>query len=589
MTIELSKKEIKELYALRKKIHNMGPLSTLQDLFIRSEAFGDRVAVVEKVKKQPVAYTVKQFHDRVREVGTALYELGLAGKHIAIVSENSYNWIVAFFAIVCSGSVAVPVDKELPDKDISMLISKGDAEAVFHSKTYQETAKFHLESDERCKYCFNMTPDSKAEGGKYLTVDDLADMGRELLAKGDTRFMDTVIEKDTLAAIVFTSGTTGTNKGVMLTHYNFSSNCEGVLDFVGPELSTMSILPMNHVYELSCSVLTATYMNGIIYINDSLKNILPNINEFKPNAMCVVPLVLEAIYNGIWAKAEASGKAPIMRKMIKISNKLLKVGIDIRPIVFKQVADNFGGRFPTMSCGGAPARADHIKSLSEIGFRIISGYGMTEASPTVTLQDNGRIKPLSAGYAFPRAQFKINEPDEEGIGEIWLKGDNVTKGYYKDPEATAASFSEDGWFKTGDYGRLDEDGELYITGRKKFLIILPNGENIFPETVESNIMEHLLYAHEVVAFEEKKEVNGREVVVMAAAVYTEKSDHPEDMSEEDIIKKVKADVADSNKGQPSYRKVQNVYVSFNEFPKNSTRKVIRQKVIDTYTKQTQNA
>lgn len=589
MTIELSKKEIKELQKLRSEIRRRGPLTTLQDLFVRSEEFGDRIAVVEKVKKQPVAYTVKQFHDKVREVGTALYELGLAGKHIAIVSENSYDWIVSFFAIVCTKSVAVPIDKELPDKDISMLITKGDAEAVFHSKTYKETAELHMANDERCQYAFVTTPGSKAAGGKFLSINDLADMGRELLKKGDTRFADTKIEKGDLAAIVFTSGTTGTNKGVMLTHYNFSSNCDGVLDFLGPELSTMSILPMNHVYELSCSVLCATYMNGIIYINDSLKNILPNINEFKPNAMAVVPLVLEAIYNGIWSKAEASGKAPIMKKMIKISNKLLKFGIDIRPIVFKQVAENFGGKFPTMSCGGAPARADHIKSLAEIGFNVISGYGMTEASPTVTLHNNGREKPLSCGHAFPRARFKIDAPDEDGIGEILLKGDNVTQGYYKDPEATAASFTEDGWFKTGDYGRVDEDGELYITGRKKFLIILPNGENIFPETVESNIMEHLLYAHEVVAFEERKMVGDREVVVMAAAVYTEKSDHPEDMSEEDIIKRVKADVAESNKGQPSYRKVQNVYVSFSEFPKSSTRKVIRQQVIDTYTKETQNA
>ena len=584
MTIELTKQEIKVLKKLREDIRSRGPLTTLQDLFVRSEEFGDRVAVVEKVKKQPVAYTVKQFHDKVREVGTALYELGLNGKHIAIVSENSYDWIVAFFAIVCTKGVAVPVDKELPDKDISMLISKGDAVAMFHSKTYKETAKFHLASDDRCEYAFVTTPGSKAEGGKFLSINDLADMGRELLKKGDTRFADTKIEKNDLAAIVFTSGTTGTNKGVMLTHYNFSSNCDGVLDFLGPELSTMSILPMNHVYELSCSILCATYMNGIIYINDSLKNILPNINEFKPNAMAVVPLVLEAIYNGIWSKAEASGKAPIMKKMIKISNKLLKFGIDIRPIVFKQVADNFGGRFPTMSCGGAPARADHIKSLAEIGFNIISGYGMTEASPTVTLHNNGREKPLSCGHAFPRAHFRIDSPDEEGIGEIQLKGDNVTQGYYKDPEATAASFTEDGWFKTGDYGRVDEDGELYITGRKKFLIILPNGENIFPETVESNIMEHLPYAVETVAFEEKiVTATGKEAIVMSAAIYVNR-EFLKGMSDEEIIAKTKADVAESNKGQPSYRKVQNVYVSFSEFEKNSTRKVIRQKVIDTYTK-----
>lgn len=583
MTIELSKKEIKELKKLRKQIHMLGPIGTIKDMFTRSEAFGDRVAVVEKVKKQPVSYTVKEFHDRVREVGTGLYALGLGGKHISIVSENSYNWIVAFFAIVCGGGVAVPIDKELSDKDISMLISKGDAEAIFISRTYISTSELHLANDDRCQKVFLMN--GNKDGEKYMTIDALAELGRAELAKGNRDFIDHAVNKDDLAAILFTSGTTGTNKGVMLSHYNFASNVEGVIDFLGSELSTMSILPMNHAYELSCSILTCIYMNGIIYINDSLKNILSNINEFRPNAMAVVPLVLEAIYNGIWAKAEASGKADIMRKMVKISNKLLEVGIDIRPVVFKQIADNFGGRFPTMSCGGAPARADHIKSLSELGFNIISGYGMTEASPTITLHNNGRKKPLSAGKAFPRAQFIIHDPDKDGIGEIWVKGDNVTKGYYKDEEATKASFSEDGWFKTGDYGKLDEEGELYITGRKKFLIILPNGENIFPETVESNIMECLLYAHEVVAFEERKVVRDKEVVIMAAAIYVEKGDDAfKGMTEDEIIAKVKADVALSNKGQPSYRKVQSVYVSFNEFEKNSTRKVIRQNVIDTYTK-----
>lgn len=585
MHIELTKKDFKELAKLRAKIHNSGEVTTIKEIFTRSEAFGDRVAVVEKIKKQDVVYTVKDFHDRVKQVGTALYELGLGGKHISIVSENSYNWIVVYFAIVCGGGVAVPIDKELPDKDISMLITKGDAEALFYSKTYKDTARLHMDNDENCKYAFIMNPGAKSEGGKFLSVDALAEMGKELLEKGDRRFLDAEVKKDDLASVVFTSGTTGTNKGVMLTHYNFATNVEGVLQFLGPEQSTMSVLPMNHVYELSCSVLTAIYMNGIIYVNDSLKNILPNINDFKPTAMAVVPLVLEAIYNGIRSKAKASGKFEIMQKMIKISNKLLKVGIDIRPVVFKSVSDNFGGQFPTMSCGGAPARGDHIKFLSELGFNIISGYGMTECSPTITLHKNGRHKPLSAGKAFPKAEFIIHDPDEDGIGEIWVKGDNVTKGYYKDEEATKASFSEDGWFKTGDYGRLDEDGELYVTGRKKFLIILPNGENIFPETVEGNIMEHLPYAVETVAFEEKISVAGRENTIMAAAIYVNKEFLP-DMTDEEIIEKTKADVAESNKGQPAYRKVQNVYVSFTEFEKNSTRKVIRQKVIDTYTKET---
>ena len=380
---------------------------------------------------------------------------------------------------------------------------------------------------------------------------------------------------------MFTSGTTGVNKGVMLTHGNFAQNADGVLESIDPDqYSSISLLPMNHVYELSCNIFTALYMNCIVYINDSLKNFQQNLMLFKPDAMAIVPLVIDTIYTTIWKTAEETGRADVLKKGLKISNALMKVGIDVRAKLFSQIAEKFGGKFPTFSCGGAPTRVEYVTCLCDMGFRIYNGYGLTESSPTVTLNLDCRNKPDCAGKAFPKAQFKIHDPDKDGVGEIWIRGENVTRGYYNDEEATKASF-EDGWFKTGDYGRTDKDGLLYIMGRKKNLIILDNGKNVFPEEVEAFFMEHLDYIHEVVIFEAEKEINGRPQKIIAAAFQVDPADFP-DKTTEEIEAKMSEDVSAVNKLMPAYKRVQDFFVSTEEFEINSTRKVIRSKVVEKY-------
>lgn len=575
----LDKQDKKTLDAIRHQVHMTGELLTLRQMLDRMEVYGDRPCMVEKEKGVVVTHSVRDFREDVYALGTALLEMGLKGKHIGILSENSYRWVVTFFAVTCGVGVVVPVDKELKDEDISYLFTKADTDAVFFSNMYRKTAQKHREADANCGalVCMN----KKQENPEILFIDDLIAKGKELIKAGDRRYAEAKVEKDDLAAIVFTSGTTGVNKGVMLSHGNFAQNADGVLESIPPEYSSISLLPMNHVYELSCDIFTALYMNAVIYINDSIKNFMNNVQEFKPDAFAIVPLVIDTIYNTIWRTAEQTGKAEVLKKAMKVSNFLLdKCHIDLRPVLFRNISEKFGGKFPTMSCGGAPTRVEYVKCLCDLGFKIYNGYGLTESSPTVTLNLDCRHKPDCAGKAFPKARFMIHDPDENGVGEIWIRGENVTRGYYKDEAATAASF-EDGWFKTGDYGRTDAEGLLYIAGRKKNLIILDNGKNVYPEEVESFFMEHIDYIQDVVVFEGEKEINGRPQKIIVGAVHTNPENLP-DMTEEEIIARMNEDIARVNKLLPGYKRLQDLYLTTEAFEINSTRKVIRQKVIDRY-------
>lgn len=562
------------LNACREKMYASGRVETLRQLIDRMKKYyGGRRQFAEKIKNETVYYTTDAFYNDVRAVGQMLLSLG--GKvHAAVVGENSYNWLTAFFAAAASGNAAVPIDKELPDDKIALLAEKADCRVMFFSAPYSGAAERFIKGGEgRSAVCI---------GGKARNI-KCPDIGEVKASVTDFSDFDRAEPKqDDVAAVIFTSGTTGANKGVMLTHGNFCSDFTDLAHAIKPISTAMSVLPMNHVYELSCIDMTAIYMNALLYINDSLRHFERNLAEFRPEVMAAVPALLDSFYNGIVTRAEEEGKLKKLLRGVKISNFLIKIGIDIRRFLFRDVAENFGGKLPAISVGGAPVNGERASFLASLGFDIYVGYGLTETSPIVTLNCNVLKMPSSVGKCLPGCEIRIDSPDEDGVGEIEVRGKNVAKGYYGDTDADSRSFDGE-WFLTGDYGYIGNHGELYIAGRKKNIIILDNGKNIYTEELESHFTQNSDIIEEAVVFSSEKETPSGRVKYLAMAVSVGETaacgkTHGE-LSEE-----VNAEVTRLNMGLPPYEKISDVMIADGGFKKTSTLKIIRSEAEKEYNK-----
>lgn len=575
--MEKPTKEYKRrLESRRRLFFSRGKLESLCDMLKRMKfCYGGRDCVVEKVKKEVVTHTVDDFYFDVLSVAAFLKSRGFQNRHIAIVGENSYNWLTAFFAASCLGAVAVPIDKELTDPEIAKLCKKADCNALFFSRTYKNAALGCKTKGDFLSVCMDK---SSAD----LTFEAVLFEGRKLLERiGDENEL-LCAKPENPAAIIFTSGTTGENKGVVLTHRNLASNVNAVLGSIEHFYSAMSVLPMNHAYELSCCVLSALCLNAVLYINDSLRHFRKNLAEFKPEAMAAVPLLMDNIYEQIIKAASSSGKLQKLMKAAKLSEALLRVGIDIRKPLFASVRKEFGYRFPVISVGGAPVNGERARFLAALGFSIYIGYGLTEASPLVAVNGDVIQNCESVGKCVSGTECRILRPDADGAGEIAVKGSNVSKGYYKDESATAASF-KDGWFLTGDYGRTDKDGNLYISGRKKNLIILDNGKNIHTEILEAYFMENCPFVKEAVLLEHTRRANGETVKLLALAVSVKEGFFEKD-SESEMLEKVSREIYRLNENLPTYKRVADVMAVRHEFEKTSTLKIIRKSVEEEYKK-----
>jgi len=539
--------------------------------------YGEKVVIREKISEfEDRKFTRNDLRRDVNALGTALIDMGFKGKHIALLSENSYYWVVTFLAVSCGVGVVVPLDKEMVDNDIIRLISKADSSAVITTSTFKKLMETRMNECPDVSTCI-LTNDSSDHEGFY-TINDLIEKGQKLIDKGDTRYTSAVLQRNDLAAIIFTSGTTGSNKGVMLSHRNICANVENSLRAVPLNDVAISVLPMNHSFELGCTVLTGFLTGPVIVINDNLRHLIQNLRYFQPGMSVVVPLFLETFYKQIWLEAKKQKNDLRLKKAIEISKKFLKVGVDLRPMFFGSLKKLFGGKLDFMVCGGAPANPDILLGLIDLGFNISNGYGISECSPVISVNNELEKNPTSVGPIFPTIDAKINEPNSEGIGELWIKGDTVMLGYYKDPQATEDSF-EDGWFKTGDYGKIDENRNLYITGRKKSLIVLDNGKNVFPEEIEKALIEQMPYAKEVIVYEANSFVRGKLQKEIAATLYVDKEENPT-IFDEEAQKTIIGDIRRVNTTLPSYKQVHAVSMTTEEFEKTTTKKVIRQKVID---------
>ena len=530
-----------------------------------------RPAFMYKKGTDVVEVTYEQFYKETKALGSAITNLGFGNRHVAMIGPNSYKYATIYLTMLNSDEgVFVPIDRELPFEEIMYIINDSNTEVFFYADFYAENVKKYRDQMPKVKYFVNIEA-NEDESDEFLSYDKLLEKGMKLLDEGYTAYTDMVPVLENMKMIIYTSGTTGRAKGVMLSLSNMVNMvCYG-LQVADVYERCLSVLPYHHTYELVCNLLVSLKKGATICINESIRTVAPNLKLYKPKYVMLVPLYVESFYKKIWANLEDSGKAGLVRKMIKVSNGLLKVGIDVRKKLFGQLHEVFGGQLDKIVCGGAPMREEVGNFFTSIGVAVLNGYGITECSPLVAVNRDYFFNFSSVGIKLACLELKIDNPNEDGEGEICVKGPTVMMGYYNKPELTAEVLV-DGWFHTGDYGKIDPaDERLYITGRKKNLIVLRNGKNIYPEEIEDYLMAAPEIAEVIVS--SVKDEDGSEVA-LKAEIYPDQ-DYAKDKSDDEIYAGVKAAVEKINDGLPSYKKVTKVVLRKEEFEKTTSRKIKR--------------
>ena len=529
--------------------------------------------------KNVIKISFSQWRDDVRNLGTALVSNGLREENIAIVGENSYGWCCSFFAVMAIGSVTVPIDKELPLEDISGIVDATACKAVIYGKTAESKIKGLLMNGGLASVEMLIPIDSETSvgpdvlaGRKQIALAELQKEGGRLYAGGDTSYYDYKIDVNKLASIVFTSGTTGKGKGVMLSQANIGLDMTlGMYNF-DITRKTLHVLPPHHTFGSTVNYVGHLSQGCEVYISSGLKHVGDEIREQQPTHLILVPAFLEVMNRKIWSTARKSGKEGLLKIMMKFSDCLRKVGIDIRKRLFSSVLSAFGGKLELVICGGAKLDEDIIKTFDSLGITILNGYGITECSPLISANRNRYRKKGSVGTPILACRVKIDNPDGNGEGEICVKGPNVMLGYYNNPEATAEVFDKDGFFHTGDYGRLDEEGWIYITGRKKNLIILSNGKNVYPEEIEADLQK-VEGVNEVVVYAGESNVQ-KDKITIVAEIFPD-ADLLADKGIDNLQAYFEDQVRMLNAKMPSYKAVKRVKLRDVEFQKNTSRKITR--------------
>lgn len=510
-----------------------------QMLLFCAERFAEKTAFSFRAGKDSVKRVCfSAFLADVRKVAAFFSRSGLSGKRIALVGENSYEWIVSYFACVCLRGVTVPLDKELSAGELSELLKRSRCDAVFYAKDYEEKIKAAAEEN-------GLTRISASE------VRQIIESGQESCD------LDENIPPDTLASIVFTSGTTGDSKGVLLTHENLISDALSAADAVEDYQKCLLVLPAHHTFGLVAGIFVPMLKGCEVFICSSLRRTARELLFFKPQVLVAVPVIAETMYKKILTAAEAQGKLQRLKKAVRLSSFLLKFKIDIRKRLFHEVTASLGGALEGIVCGGAAVDLDCARGFQSLGIDFLNGYGITECSPIVSVNRKKANRIGSVGQPISCNSVRITGKDRNGIGSIEVKGKNVFGGYLG---SGSAGFDAE-WFPTGDLGRIDRDGYLYITGRKKNLIILSNGKNVSPEELENSLI-HNQYIREIVVYE----ADGK----ITAEIFPDMT-----CCGGQIEKTINEAVNAFNKTVPAYKNIEKVIIRESEFPKTAIRKIKR--------------
>ena len=559
-------------YKLEKKFYEFRDLREL--LRTSAEKYPDKVAFVTKIKDKgtkEVNYintTYANMFETMEYLGTALIEKGYQDKRIAVIGENSYHWCLSYFTAGCGVGVVVPLDKGLQKEELESCLNRSNAEVIFYDKKQAKVIE-QIYKDQTTNLSLLIAMDFASQEGENMM--NLIDMGQKLVENGDRRYLDAEIDPDALGFLLFTSGTTQQSKAVMLSHRNFMScnygmNCE---ELFFPDDVNMMILPLHHCYGMS-GLLTFLSQGMKNCFSDGLKYITMNMKEYGVSVIMSVPLLLESMYKKINKAIESKGMESKIQFALKVCQTSEKVGINLRRRMFKPIIDQLGGRMRFIINGAAALDPVVSKGLNDFGILTVQGYGLTETSPTISSETYRYLKPGSTGKLMPNVEGRILEPNEEGIGELIVRGDNVMLGYYDNQEATDEVI-KDGWLYTGDLAYFDEEGYLFICGRKKNVIVMKNGKNVFPEEIE-NLINVLPYVEESMVFTREK---ANDFVLWAKVVYDKNYLTENDMTFEQLQALFDQDMAEINAGMPAYKMVKKYYLSDKPTIKTTTAKTKR--------------
>ena len=552
--------------------------------------FGENEAYKLKVKKESnnfsnkdneyKVYTYKEVIKMINALGTALISLGLKGKRIAVIGENRFEWEIAYLSIVCGTGVVVPLDKSLPENELKSLIQRSNVDAIFYSNKYEDRLKRIIGSKEvNLRYLINMDLEKINDG--FYSEYELIEEGMKLLEEGNREFLDSKINSKEMNIMLFTSGTTSASKVVALSHKNIVSNLIDLKEILNVTQNDrfLSFLPLHHVFEATVGFLLPIYSGARISFADSIRDIEKNLKEYKVTFAAFVPAIYENFYKTIIRRLDKKG---LVLDYLEKSSMYKEKTWEEKQNAFKEVYKTFGGYSRMFITGAAPISKEVHENLRNMGINVCQGYGLTETSPVDAIETDNIHKVGSIGKALPSVSLKIDNKNEDGIGELLVKGPNVMLGYFENEEANKEVFTEDGWFRTGDLAYIDEDGFVFIKGRKKSVIVLKNGKNIFPEEME-NLVNRIDGIKESFVFGKSNTKDKEDIKVFAKVVYDKKvfSTVYNLDSDKEIYNMINKKIKEINKTMPAYKSIRGIVLTEEELIKTASGKIKRHEEIKT--------
>ncbi len=556
----------------KNKIYDVKEFKNIREIINNSiEKYPENKAFIiknnDKNKEKYTNITYRKFGEQINSLGSALVNRGLKNKHIAVISPNRYEWVLTYYAVLNGTGILVPLDKGLPDSEIESLLQRSHSNAVIFDKKNEKIMK-QIKENKTTNVTEFICMD---ENDTFPSINELLTEGKELLNHGYRGFIDAKINEEEMSIILFTSGTTSASKAVMLSHKNIASNIYALnsTEKIYDTDVNLAFLPFHHTFGSTGLLLFLS--NGATNVFcDGIRHIQSNLKEYKVTTFVCVPLLLESMYKKIMKEIEKNGKEKLIKRIIPITNFLLKFKIDIRRKVFKDVINSLGGNIRFIVSGASGIDKKVAKGFNDFGILTVQGYGLTETSPVLAAENENCVRYGSIGHPMPNVEIKIDNPNEKGIGEIIAKGPNVMLGYYENEEATNEVIV-DGWFHTGDLAYRDKDGYIFVAGRKKNVIVLKNGKNIYPEELEI-LINDLPYVEESMVFGMPKE---DDLVVSAKIVYNKEFKEKNNYTEEELKEKIWQDIKEINEELPTYQHIKNIIVTDEPMIKTTTAKVKR--------------